>query len=146
MPFNDDPYLLALRDCDIDVDFDYDASDTLNVKVKGKGIMVCPCAISLEEVEVPFEIDEEAIVLNDELAVLEKEDACYLGEDDELSTFIAQFIMPLVPIKVVKEGKIDYPSGDGWKVMTEEELMQEKAETIDPRWEKLRELIDKEEE
>ena len=45
-----------------------------------------------------------------------------------------------VPLKVVKEGIKEYPKGDGWEVVKEEDYTKSKKDDIDPRLAKLKEF------
>lgn len=42
-------------------------------------------------------------------------------------------------MSLTRVSKEDYPSGNGWKVMSEEDL-EDDQDKIDPRWEKLSEF------
>ena len=145
--FGQYPYLRALQDIDALVSFSYDALDRLQVRVRCGGLMICPCAVTLEDVEVPFQIDEEALVTYVEKNDSEDEETyCLMEESEDIEDLLLSFILPEVPIKVVKKGEIEYPSGDGWKVMTEAEFEESRRQRRDPRWDALRDLqIDKEE-
>lgn len=102
------------------------------------GSMVCPCAISNEDVYIPISIQEDVIFNGDEEYEFDSE--------LDVKALVYDFISKEIPIKVVKSGKIEYPIGDGWKVMTEDELVKERQQNLDPRWAKLQEFTsDKEE-
>lgn len=134
LAFDDNPYIkrLAVARCKIDIA--YDSLDELQAEVRADGVMICPCAVTLDDVEVPFAIDEEVRLSFDD------EEDCYFIEDDlDLADLVTVFILAEVPIKVVKNEKIEYPRGDGWRVMTEEAYEVSKREEIDPRWAKLKE-------
>lgn len=126
--FNNYPYLKALRNITGDVVIYKDVLDNLKANVEIKGEMICPCAITLEDVEVPFTLHEEV-----NLAFEDLDDAYYVLNNLDLDDLIVSLVLPEVPIKVVKKAKIEYPSGDGWCVMTEESLQNKKTEDIDPR-------------
>ena len=119
----------------------YDAMDELKADLNLKGEMICPCAITLEDVKVPFTF-EETVGLSFE----DDKDTYFIKDDLDLDEMVMAYIVPLAPIKVVKNGKIEYPRGDGWQVMSEEAYEKPKADKIDPRWDKLKEYqFDKEE-
>lgn len=119
----------------------YDAMDELKADLNLKGEMICPCAITLEDVKVPFTF-EETVGLSFE----DDKDTYFIKDDLDLDEMVMAYIVPLAPIKVVKNGKIEYPRGDGWQVMSEEAYEKSKADKIDPRWDKLKEYqFDKEE-
>ena len=58
----------------------------------------------------------------------------------ELLPVIFQLILMEVPLKVVKEGIKEYPKGDGWEVVKEEDYTKSKKDDIDPRLAKLKEF------
>jgi uncharacterized protein len=95
--------------------------------------MTCPCDVTFEDVQIPFDSEADEIISfdrrdRDNMEVLQVE-----GEYLELLPVIFRQILLEVPIKVRKEGKIDYPEGDGWKVMDEATYQKEKEGRIDPR-------------
>lgn len=99
------------------------------------GTMVVPCDITLEDVNLPFHVDEDA-----EFAFDEKDPDLYCVTGSILDTLPVelQLIYLEIPIKVVKPGKIQYPRGDGWEVVSEEEYEKSRREEMDPRLAKLR--------
>lgn len=137
----DNLYLRALEEVNAKITLYYDALDQLCATLDIEGDMVCPCAITLEDVNVPFEIHDET-----RLSFTEEEDAYFVNENLDIKELILTFILPEVPIKVVKNEKIEYPRGDGWRVMTEDDFDQMKKSEIDPRWQKLTEYKFDEEE
>mgnify|MGYP003271358823 FL=1 len=62
------------------------------------------------------------------------------GDVVELLPVIFQLIVMEVPLKIVKEGLTQYPKGDGWEVVKEEDYIKEKSKEIDPRLAKLKEF------
>ncbi len=109
------------------------------------GIMTCPCDITFEDVDIPF--DSEA----DEIISFNKEDEENIeilkpdGEYIEMLPIIFRQILLEVPIKVKKPGLIEYPKGDGWEVITEEEYQQQKENRIDPRLAALKDYVPQDE-
>ena len=45
-----------------------------------------------------------------------------------------------VPLQVTNASADDYPHGDGWRVITEEEYQKSQEKRIDPRLAKLKEF------
>ena len=133
--FDDNIYLRELKNVDARIDISYNPLDELTAHLEISGDMICPCAITLEDVEVPFNISEDT-----ELVFEEKEDAYLVENQLDIKDFILAFILPEVPIKVVKNGKMEYSSGDGWTFSTEEVYNDSRKEKIDPRWQKLMDL------
>ena len=62
------------------------------------------------------------------------------GDVVELLPVIFQLILMEVPLKVVKKGLKQYPKGDGWEVVKEEDYELSKKDEIDPRLAKLKEF------
>ena len=132
--FRDDPFLRMLENVDARIVLYYDALDELHASVDISGNMVCPCAITLEDVRVPFEISDDT-----RLSFIDEEDSYFIEKELDVWELCLSFILPEVPIKVVKSDEIEYPRGDGWRVMTEEAYEESKKQEIDPRWAKLKE-------
>lgn len=145
--FPEHPYLRGFQHVKALFHFYYDAVDELRIHLQATGNMICPCAISSEDVYVPFALEEdEKITFQEEDLKNEDVDAFYMEESVELEDILLAFLLPIAPIKVVKEGKIEYPSGDDWKVMTEAEFIESRKKQRDSRWDKLLDLeMDKEE-
>ena len=116
------------------ISFFYDLCEELRVEYHLGGNMICPDAITLEDVEVPFE-------LQDELKVVKKEDedGFFLDHDMTIEEMALYLIGPEVPIKVVKNEKIEYSRGDGWSFVSEEDYESSREDEIDPRLQKLKE-------
>ena len=130
----DNIFLRAIKDVEGDLTFYYDASDKLRINYALSGCMICPCAVTLEDVEVKFDINEDEEVSNNT-----EEEGFYLPEDSEIDDVVMQIVMPEVPIKVVKNEKIEYSRGDGWSFVSEDDFESNRKEQIDPRLQKLKE-------
>ncbi len=130
----DNVFIRRLCDTKGDLTFYYDAADELRVNYHLKGQMVCPCAISLEDVYVPFEIDEDDIVVSDP-----QKEGFLLDSNREVDDLVLSLVLPEVPIKVVKKEKIEYSRGDGWAFVSEKDYESSKKDEIDPRLQKLKE-------
>lgn len=114
--------------------FYYDASDELRVEYHLGGNMICPDAITLQDVKVPFELQDE-----DKVVHKEDEEGFYLGKDMSIEEMALYLAGPEVPIKVVKNEKIEYSRGDGWSFVSEEDYKSSREDEIDPRLQKLKE-------
>ncbi len=108
--------------------------ERLYVDLTIDGVMILPCSITFEDVVRKFHItDSETFAFNKE----KDEDVFEVkGEQIELLPLVYQLIMMDVPLKVHKEGLIDYPKGEGWEVIKEEDLSN-KSNEIDPRLAKI---------
>ena len=139
----------------IDIDFNYSfSSEELkntdiisldNVNIKGdisynygeyyisldiKGEFILPCSLTLEPVTVPLNTHVEG-----NLEEILKEIGQNLTNTLDIFPIIWENILMEVPLKVVSDKPITKTSGDGWKLITEEE------KKVNPELEKLRELL-----
>ena len=134
MEISDNIYLRRLEAVEGVITFYYDYENDLHISYDLKGDMICPCAISLEDVEVPFELKDDENVVFDE-----NEEGFYIRDSLDIENMVYYIVLPEVPIKVVKNEKIEYPRGDGWVFVSEEDLESAKKDEIDPRLQKLSE-------
>ena len=141
--FDDYPYLRSLEDIEAEIIIDRDMIDRLIAHVRVIGKMICPDAMTLQDVMVPFEIEDDSILYFDDIdaeRIDEEENAYCVIDGLDTIDFLLSFILPEVPIKVVSEEKKEYPKGDGWKVMTEAEFEESRKAKRDSRWDILRDL------
>ncbi len=104
-----------------------------------KGQMILPCAVSLEDVDYPFSIDSSVVFAFYKPS--EDEDVVEVKKNlVDLTPVVFQEIMMEVPMRVVKEGATLKTTGNGWKVMNEDD-MQEEEEYVDPRLAKLKDYF-----
>ena len=131
--------LLDVEDLHVEGDGTFDeVEDLLRVNMHITGTMICPCAITNEPLSVDLDSDyDECFAFHDtnDLDV-------HVVKNDviELIPVIFQLINLDVPMHVVKEGIAKYPSGDGWRILSEDEYQKAKRSSIDPRLAKLREF------
>ena len=141
--FDDYPYLRSLEDIEAEIIIDRDMIDRLIAHVRVFGKMICPDAMTLQDVMVPFEIEDDSILYFDDIdaeRIDEEENAYCVIDGLDTIDFLLSFILPEVPSKVVSEEKKEYPKGDGWKVMTEAEFEESRKAKRDSRWDILRDL------
>ncbi len=108
------------------------------VQLNVSGTMLVPDAITNEEIEYPFETDSDETYVFEEV----EEDGVRFVTNEviELLPAIIDDIMLEVPLQVTNASEGDYPSGDGWRVITEEEYQKSQGQRIDPRLAKLKEF------
>lgn len=106
-----------------------------DIHVTGEAIVAC--SITLED--LPLEID----ISTSEIFSFEEDDesADYFIDDNivDLMPIVEQLIVMAIPMKFAKEG-VEYPSGKDWEVLSEEDLIYEEDDSIDPRLAKLLEF------
>jgi uncharacterized protein len=119
------------------------STNTLTLDLNIEGVMIVPCALSLEPTSYPFKIETEekfGFDLDEE-----KEDYWPVFNDTvDLYSLVWQLICLEIPLKVIKEGAKIKTSGDGWKLVSEDEQEMEQASKIDPRLAKLKDYFKQE--
>ncbi len=139
------PRIRKINDMNVKVDGIFDpGSQQLAVHLELRGSVTVGCDITFEDVVVPIETEADEIFTFDK----KEEDINILkadGEVIELLPTVLQLILIEIPIKVVKSGKIDYPKGDGWEVISEDTYLKQKKKRVDPRLAKLKEYIPQDE-
>ena len=109
--------------------FDYDDYLILNIKIESDVIGVC--SYSLED--VPLKVDISTSLTFTYLD--EEEDTIHIdGPIFELDPYILDLIVAEVPLTLVKKGAKLPSSGDGYRVLTEDEYNKEQEQKTDPRW------------
>lgn len=134
-------HIRGLQDVAVSGNIHYDVdAERVYADLDIEGVMILPCSITLEDVEYPFSTsscEEFSFVKCDDAEVHECK-----GDVVELLPVIFQLILFETPLKVVKEGVIEYPKGNGWEVIREEDYVRSKKEErpIDPRLAKLKDF------
>lgn len=96
--------------------------DALRINASIKGEVIGVCAYSLEDVPLTFDIKEEIIFVNEE------DGENYFEPDNifDIDKYILALIFSSLPTKIIKEGKKPPKDGEGYRLISEEELMKEK--------------------
>ena len=134
-------HIRGLHDVAVSGNIHYDVNaERVNADLDIEGVMILPCSLTLEDVEYPFATSSSEVfsfVKCDDAEVHECK-----GDVVELLPVIFQLILFERPLKVVKEGAYQYPKGNGWEVMREEDYVRTKEEErpIDPRLAKLKDF------
>ena len=137
-----DQYAHIINLCDVEV------KGTGNLEVKEKrlyvelfitGIMVLPCALTLEEVEYPFNIHAHEVFSFEKPDPLE--DIREVKRDMiDLTPVIFENIMLDVPMRVVKDDASIQEEGKGWKIFDKDSDVLDE-DYIDPRLAKLKDYF-----
>jgi len=126
----------GLRDVTVSGHIHYEEhDDRVYADLMIEGTMILPCSITNEDVEYDFRTSSSEV-----FAFEKTEDDVHEAKGDviELLPVIFPLILMEVPLKIVKEG-VNYPKGNGWEVLREEDWRKEKTDVIDPRLAKLKE-------
>ncbi len=94
-----------------------DSSYSMDLEIKGT--MVLPCAITLKDVDYPFDIKTTVKVSNDD--EIDEEYVKINQNSIDIISIIWQNIVLEIPLRVISEDVDDTPiSGDGWKLIRED--------------------------
>ena len=108
---------------------DYDDFLILDIEIKTDVIGVC--SYTLEDVPLHFDIKSSLTFTYEE----EDEEAIHIDNPIfDLDPYILDLIVAEMPIKVVKKGAKLPNSGEGYRVLSEDEYNKEQEEKTDPRW------------
>ena len=131
----DNIFITGISEIEGEISFYYDYDNKLKIEIDLLGTMHCPDSFTLEDVEVPFEINDDQFVVTNQF-----EDGFYLIDCIELEELIKYIVIPEAPISVEKNKETIYHSEDGCSVFREEEYEKFTKNRIDPRLEKLLEF------
>lgn len=108
------------------------------------GELILPCARTL--VDVPYPLDINATDVFTTAAFLTEEDEenevhQVTGDELDLKPYIRENILLALPFRVFSDEKV-IEKGEGWHYFTEESFTEKEKKKIDPRLEKLKILLD----
>ena len=112
--------------------------DVFNLSLEVKGKMILPCALTLEDVDYPFDITIDQNVGNDE--DFEKNYKIVSNTLDILPILWENIVLE-IPSRVVKDDAHIKTEGDGWCLTSEEDYESSK----DNKLSDLKELLEMEE-
>ena len=96
-----------------DISYNYNRYD---ISLDIKGVLALPCSLSLKPVNVPFETHVEG-----DLEEILEETSQKLTNTLDIFPIIWENILMEIPLKVVSEDNNFKTSGDGWRLITEDE-------------------------
>ena len=109
--------------------------DLIILEIKIEAEVVGVCSYSLEDVPLKLKF-KDTLHFSNEI----EDDEETIFEDKpifDLDPYILELIITEVPMKIVKKGAKLPDSGNGYRVLSEEEYLKEKEEKKDSRWSKL---------
>lgn len=113
----------------------HEYEDLITIDADIEADVVGVCAYTLEDVPLHLKFKDSLEFSNE---VSDDEDIFYEEEPIfSLDPYILGLIISEVPIKIVKEGAKLPSSGDGYRVLSEEDYLEEKKKKKDSRWSKL---------
>ena len=126
--------IIRLNDVSICGNITKDSLNNLVIDVDIKGTMILPCAITLKEVEYPFNINVNGNI-EEMLEDLDK-NSKKIENTLDILPIIWENILMEIPSKVVSPDAKDIElSGNGWKLIKEDEV------GTNPELEKLKDLL-----
>ena len=133
------PTLKELSSCWAQGTILYDALyQRASVQLHLVGSMILPHSVTNELVSIPFDTE-----LFDVFSFVDgdlDEDVVEVKEDFiDLNPFVFAAIVAEIPLRIVTDEPYQYPKGQGWKVMSEQDYDQ-KEKPMDPRLAKLKEF------
>ena len=101
--------------------------DVFNLELNVKGEMILPCALSLEDVEFPFEINiDENVGFDDDFEKNYK----IVSNTLDILPILWENIVLEIPSRVVKDNAKIKTEGDGWCLTSEEDLKNNKLSDL----------------
>lgn len=134
---NDELYLNNLlrkiSSCHVEIDVT-DYGNILRVVINLKAEVIGVCAYTLEDVPLVIKTNDELDFTDDEENI-DDEDLIYIDNPQiDLKPYIYSLICTSLPTRIIKKGATLPKDGNGYRVLTEEELLKEKEKRPDPRW------------
>lgn len=129
---HDNMFINGVKEVKGSITFYYDDNHDLCISYHLIGTMLCPDSMTLKNVDVAFDIEDDLNVVTSE-----EEDGFYFIDNSDINEFVSYIIEPEAPIMVENPDEKRYYSGDGWTILTEEEYNKRSKEEIDPRLAKL---------
>ena len=119
--YQGDPYhVRSIKSCHMDLSvLNYDELIVLSFSLKGE--VMTTCAYTLEEIPYQYQIKETV-----ELAGNEDDEFEIINETIDIDQILITLIVSNVPMKVIKKGAKLPSNGEGYRVLSEEEALQEK--------------------
>lgn len=109
--------------------------DLFVMEVEVEALVISCCARSLEEVEVPLRYKDHIEISNE----VEDDEDIYFEKDNifDVDPYILSSIIAETPTVVYKKDSKAPLSGDGYRVISEDQYLKEQEEKKDSRWDKL---------
>ncbi len=125
--FQGDQYhVRSIKSCHMELDVtNYDDLITLFFRINGE--VMTSCAYTLEEIPYQYKISDVV-----ELNGNEDDEFEIKGEEINIDEILITLIVENIPFKITKPGASLPSSGDGYRVLTEEEAQKELEEADKP--------------
>ena len=136
--FKGNSHINSVKDVHVEGSGTLEGTERFYTEFTVTGTMLCPDAITNREIELPLETEcQELYSFTDELDDGARE---VVNEEVNLMPAVIDAILLEVPLQATVAPEEEYPSGEGWRVISEEEYEKSRKEAIDPRLAKLKEF------
>lgn len=128
--------VLSVSECDVRGTLHFDGKNRVVSSLEIDGIMLVPDSITGQSVESEFYADSETVY---SFEPTDEEDVVVVLQDTiDLTPEIIQAIAYEAPMSITRLKREDYPSGNGWSLVSDKDAPKPKEE--DPRWAKLKDF------
>lgn len=112
--------------------------ECLHLSVLVNAEIVARCAYTNDDVPYSVRAKEDMTFSHDE-----ENDGHYFEKDEvfDFDPYLLALISNEVPLNLVKQGAKKPEGGNGFRVLTEDELLKEREKNIDPRWSALDKVL-----
>ena len=132
----DQNHIRGINNCEVKATAtDYETILCIDVEISATVIGVC--SYSLEDVEIPLKIKDQLVFSEDE----EDEDNYFMKDNIiDLDEYVLGILLANVPVRIVKKGAKLPGDGKDYRVISEDQYIKEKENSVDHRWDALDDL------
>lgn len=132
----DENHCKSISSCHVEVDAT-ELDELLLISINGISEIITTCKYTLEDIPLKITFKEDLTISSNE-----EDDSSYFEpkNDIDLKPYILGLILDKVPHTAIKKGAEKPKDGVGYRILTEEELEEERSKKTDPRWAKLDEI------
>ena len=119
----DENHVKRIVSCSVNVTA-HEYGDVLDVKIRGKASVIASCSYTLEDVPLDVSFKENFYFSNE----VTGSDECFYEPSNEidLDPHILALILAEVPHNIVKKGAKRPSGGEGYRVLSEDEFLEER--------------------
>lgn len=138
--FLDQSPVKAVPECHITGSLHFDGKSRVTSDLHLEGIMTVLDSITDEDLDTEFEAESETVYSFDPVSQGEEDEEIVVVKKDtiDINPEIFQAIVFEAPMSITSVSREDYPKGNGWAVLSDQDKTQE--EETDPRWAKLKDF------
>lgn len=130
----------ALPYCHVSGWLHFDGKSRVVSELALEGTMIVPDSITDEDVEVDFDTSSNTEYSFEPVGEDEEEVVVLPLETLDLLDEIVQAVVFEAPMSITRLARDEYPSGNGWTLISDQDETPEEEKEIDPRWAKLKDI------